>query len=75
MIGQSDFSVAITTITLVYPNLQTFRRTFVSLLRKAGVDTMTIKDLCRWESLKMVQRYTRSAIIQDSMKFYKSPLR
>ncbi|MFC1982710.1 tyrosine-type recombinase/integrase [Chloroflexota bacterium] len=55
-------------------NPHTFRRTFACLLRKAGVDTMTIKDLGRWESLEMVQRYTRSVSFQDSMKFYKAPL-
>ncbi len=55
-------------------NPHTFRRTFACLLRKAGIDTMTIKDLGRWESLEMVQRYTRSVTFQDSMKFYKSPL-
>jgi integrase/recombinase XerC len=52
----------------------TFRRTFACLLRKAGVDTMTIKDLGRWESLEMVQRYTRSISFHDSLKFYKAPL-
>ena len=55
-------------------NPHTFRRTFACLLRKAGVDTMTIKDLGRWESLEMVQRYTRSVDFNDSMKFYKAPL-
>jgi len=40
-------------------NPHSFRRAFACLLRKAGVDTMTIKDLGRWESLEMVQRYTR----------------
>jgi site-specific recombinase XerD len=55
-------------------NPHTFRRTFACLLRKAGVDSMTIKDLGRWESLEMVQRYTRSVTFQDSLKFYKSPL-
>ena len=55
-------------------NPHTFRRTFACLLRKAGVDTMTIKDLGRWESLEMVQRYTRSVTFQDSLKFYKPPL-
>jgi len=55
-------------------NPHTFRRTFAVLLRKAGSDTMTIKELGRWESLEMVQRYTRSFSFQDSMKFYKSPL-
>jgi integrase len=33
-------------------NPHTFRRTFACLLRKAGVDSMTIKDLGRWESLE-----------------------
>jgi site-specific recombinase XerD len=55
-------------------NPHTFRRTFACLLRKTGVDTMTIKDLGRWESLEMVQRYTRSITFQDSLKFYKAPL-
>jgi len=55
-------------------NPHAFRRTFACLLRKAGVDTMTIKDLGRWESLEMVQRYTRSVSFNDSLKFYKAPL-
>ncbi len=55
-------------------NPHTFRRTFACLLRKAGVDTMTIKDLGRWESLEMVQRYTRSVTFHDSLKHYKAPL-
>jgi integrase len=55
-------------------NSHTFRRTFACLLRKAGVDVLTIKDLGRWESLEMVQRYTRSVNFDDSMKFYKAPL-
>ena len=55
-------------------NPHTFRRTFACLLRKAGVDTMTIKDLGRWESLEMVQRYTRSVTFGDSLKFYRPPL-
>ncbi len=55
-------------------NPHTFRRTFACLLRKAGVDTMIIKDLGRWESLEMVQRYTRSVDFDQSLKFYKPPL-
>jgi len=55
-------------------NPHTFRRTFACLLRKAGVDTTTIKDLGRWESLEMVQRYTRSVTFNDALKFYKPPL-
>ena len=55
-------------------NPHVFRRTFACLLRKAGVDSMTIKDLGRWESLEMVQRYTRSVNFDDSLRFYKPPL-
>lgn len=55
-------------------NPHVFRRTFACLLRKAGIDIMTIKDLGRWESLEMVQRYTRSVDFNDSLKFYQAPL-
>jgi site-specific recombinase XerD len=55
-------------------NPHVFRRTFACLLRKAGVDTMTIKDLGRWESMEMVQRYTRSFSFNDALKHYKPPL-
>jgi site-specific recombinase XerD len=55
-------------------NPHVFRRTFACLLRRAGVDTMTIKDLGRWESLEMVERYTRSFDFNDSLRFYKGPL-
>lgn len=55
-------------------NPHVFRRTFACLLRRAGVDTMTIKELGRWESLEMVERYTRSFDFNDSLKFYKGPL-
>jgi len=58
-----------------YPcNPHVFRRTFACLLRKVGLDVMTIKDLGRWETLDMVQRYTRTVTFQDSLKFYKSTL-
>jgi integrase len=55
-------------------NPHTFRRTFACLLRQGGVDSMTIKELGRWESLEMVQRYTRTITFNDSLKFYKAPL-
>jgi len=55
-------------------NPHTFRRTFAVLLRKSGVDTMTIQELGRWESIAMVQRYTRSFTFKDSLRFYKAPL-
>ena len=53
-------------------NPHVFRRTFACLLRKSGLDVMTIKDLGRWESLEMVQRYTRTVTFRDSLKFYKT---
>ena len=55
-------------------NPHVFRRTFACLLRRAGVDVMTIKELGRWESLEMVQRYTRSFTFRDSLKHYEAPL-
>ncbi|MFC1984085.1 tyrosine-type recombinase/integrase [Chloroflexota bacterium] len=55
-------------------NPHTFRRTFACLLRKAGLDVLIIKDLGRWESLEMVQRYTRSVTLHDSLIFYQSVL-
>ena len=35
---------------------------------------MTIKNQGRWESLEMVQRYTRSVTFDDSLKFYRALL-
>jgi integrase len=55
-------------------NPHTFRRTFATLLRRSGLDVMTIQNLGRWESLEMVQRYTRSVSFRDCLKFYKAPL-
>ncbi|MFC2009357.1 tyrosine-type recombinase/integrase [Chloroflexota bacterium] len=60
--------------TGITTNPHSFRRAFACLLRKTGIDTMTVKDLGRWESLEMVQRYTRSVTFEDSLKFYKAPL-
>ncbi len=48
----------------------TFRRTFASVLAKRGVDSLHIMRLGRWESISMVERYTRSVKFEDSMKFY-----
>ena len=62
------------TATGITCNPHVFRRTFACLLRRAGVDTMTIKELGRWETLEMVERYTRSFDFKDSLRFYKGPL-
>ncbi|MHA2067638.1 MAG: tyrosine-type recombinase/integrase [Candidatus Thorarchaeota archaeon] len=49
-------------------NPHTFRRTFACLLPKAGLDTMTIKGLGKWESIAMVERYTRFVRFVDNLK-------
>ena len=55
-------------------NPHVFRRTFACLLRQSGLDVLTIKDLGRWETVAMVEHYTRSIGFHDSLKFYKGPL-
>ena len=55
-------------------NAHTFRRTFASILAKRGVDSLHIMRLGRWESIAMVERYTRSVRFEDSLKFYKATL-
>jgi site-specific recombinase XerD len=52
-------------------NPHTFRRTFASLLAKRGVDSLHIMRLGRWESISMVERYTRSVKFEDSFRLYK----
>ena len=41
-------------------NPHTFRRTSASILAKRGVDLLHIQRLGRWESMAMVERYTKS---------------
>jgi len=55
-------------------NPHTFRRTFASILAKRGIDSLHIMRLGRWESIQMVERYTRSVRFDDGLKFYKAPL-
>lgn len=51
-------------------NAHTFRRTFASILAKRGVDSLHIMRLGRWESISMVERYTRSVKFEDSLRLY-----
>ncbi|MFC1903521.1 tyrosine-type recombinase/integrase [Chloroflexota bacterium] len=60
------------TKTGLHCNAHTFRRTFASILSKRGVDSLHIMRLGRWESIQMVERYTRSVQFDDSMKLYSS---
>jgi len=72
--GISSMLSRLTEKTGIKCNPHTFRRTFACPLRKAGIDCLTIRDLGRWESVSMVERYTRSITFQDSLKHYKAPL-
>ena len=54
-------------------NPHTCRRTFATILAKRGVDSLHIMRLGRWESIQMVERYTRSVKFEDSLKLY-SPI-
>jgi len=51
-------------------NAHTFRRTFACVLAKKGIDSLHIMRLGRWESLAMVERYTRSVRFEDSLNLY-----
>jgi integrase/recombinase XerD len=53
-------------------NPHTFRRSFASILAKRGVDSLHIMRLGRWESIQMVERYTRSVRFEDSLKHYRA---
>jgi integrase len=48
----------------------TFRRSFASILAKRGIDSLHIMRLGRWESIAMVDRYTKSVKFEDSLKLY-----
>jgi integrase/recombinase XerC len=54
-------------------NAHTFRRSFATILAKRGVDSLHIQRLGRWESIQMVERYTRSVKFEDSLRLY-SPI-
>ena len=53
-------------------NPHTFRRTFACILAKRGVDSLHIMRLGRWQSLAMVDRYTKSVQFEDSLKLCSS---
>jgi integrase/recombinase XerC len=55
-------------------NPNTFRRTFACLLAKKGIDSLHIMRLGRWESIQMVEHYTRSVKFEDSFKLYTSAM-
>ena len=50
-----------------------FRDELVPLQTDRNVTSSSIKGLGGWESIQMVERYTRSVRFEDSLKFYKAP--
>lgn len=46
-------------------NAHTVRRTFATTLARRGVDSLHIMRLGRWESISMVERYTRSVRFEE----------
>jgi site-specific recombinase XerD len=52
-------------------NAHSFRRGFVTELRKVGVGELDIMQLGRWSSVAMVQRYTRAYTFDDAATKYK----
>ena len=52
-------------------NAHSFRRGFATELRRQGVGVLDIKELGRWSSVAMVERYTRSYTFDDAAEQYK----
>ncbi|MFC1993568.1 tyrosine-type recombinase/integrase [Chloroflexota bacterium] len=69
--GIEDMLSRLRTKTGLPCNAHTFRRTFASILAKKGIDSLHIMRLGRWESIQMVERYTRSVRFEDSLKHYR----
>jgi len=51
-------------------NPHSFRRFFAVELRKRGIDSQTVQYLGGWESLAMVERYSRAAKQELALKEY-----
>jgi len=57
--------------TGIKANAHSFRRGFATELRRQGVGVLDIKELGRWSSVSMVERYTRAFTFDDAVKRYK----
>jgi integrase len=55
-------------------NAHVFRRAFAVIGRELGLSDLTIRDLGRWSSVDMVQRYTRDFSFDDANKQLKESL-
>ena len=56
--------------TGIKANPHSFRRFFAIELRKRGIDSLTIQYLGGWESLAMVERYSRAAKQEVALSEY-----
>lgn len=55
-------------------NAHSFRRGFATEQLKAGVSVMDIKQLGRWSSVSLVERYTKAYTFEDAASRYKDTL-
>jgi len=72
--GMQSFFSRLEKQTGLKTNAHTFRRTFAVIGRELGLDSLTIKDLGRWSSVDMVDRYTKDFNFNDANRLYKERL-
>ena len=59
------------TRTGIKANAHSFRRGFATELRRQGVGVLDTKELGRWSSVAMVERYTRAYTFDEAAQRYK----
>jgi len=58
-------------LTGIHCNPHSFRRGFAVHLVKSGLSTRVVQSLGGWETIAMVERYTRSLDFDDGLQPYK----
>ena len=72
--GMQSFFSRLEKQTGLKTNAHVFRRAFAVIGRELGLSDLTIKDLGRWNSVDMVQRYTRDFSFDDANRQLKESL-
>jgi hypothetical protein len=72
--GMQSFFSRLQKETGLKTNAHVFRRSFAVAGRELGLDCLTIKDLGRWSSVDMVDRYTKDFSFNDANKLFKEKL-
>ena len=72
--GMQSFFLRLEKQTGLKTNAHVFRRAFAVIGRELGLSDLTIKDLGRWNSVDMVQRYTKDFSFDDANKQLKESL-